>query len=185
MNGKLCVHWTLAYANEWIVLYNDTADVILTGTPWCDSLFMTEMMLLKHHKVLWFYICYFRNSIFFTSCLSAYLKVSAFISLHNLSCPSRNLNRLLNKLPNISHCIHFTFPQYLVIIKPFTSKRRLTLKVKLDFLFSCPERRVKAVQTIGVEFPLSVYQLALFVVWKAKHISPSLPQKCWTICRQS
>lgn len=116
------------------------------------------------HISLWFML-QLEISVFI-SYLSVYLKVSAFISLHHLSCPQEAQSDFIKKHPNISQCIHFTFPQYFAMIKPFTSKHRLTFKVKLSFRFCCLEHRVEAVQTIGMEFPLYVYQLALSAVWE-------------------
>lgn len=74
-----------------------------------------------------------------------YLKLSAFISLHHFSCPSKTITGLKKERKStqifptafISH-----FFSIFVSIKPFTSKHRLTFKVKLSILFCCPEHRV-------------------------------------------
>lgn len=97
-------------------------------------------------------LCCFRNfpfSFYTCLCIGSYLLSSP--------CTPAKPQTGLKIYPSISHCIHFTFPQYFVIKKPFTSKHRLIFEVKLSFLFSCPEHRVKPLQTIGIEFPLYAY----------------------------
>lgn len=67
--------------------------------------------------------------------------VSEAICFHHPAPPLLSPTETLTgfkKQPNISCCIHFPFPLYFVVIKPFTSKHRLTSKVKLSLVFLLP-----------------------------------------------
>ena len=77
--------------------------------------------------------------------------------LRSSPCISSPVHPKTGNACNISHCIHFTFPQHVVIIKPFTSKHRLTSGVKLSFPPLLPRARSwSGADNWPTEFPLYV-----------------------------
>lgn len=112
--------------------------------------------------------------------------VSEAICFHLPAPPKAQtgLKKKKNPHPCISHWIHFTFPQYFVIIKPLTSKHAPTFKVKPRFFLLLPRAQSQSGADKRHWVPAARTSTGTVCSLKSEVDSPCSPQKPWTIYRQ-